>query len=68
MPENRVKLQVSRNFQTNEYLVLVSFYKGGAYRIHHDATYFTDDKQDAMDTRDAMEKEYTTKGYSVLLK
>ena len=64
----RVCLRLSRDYQTNEYLVIVSIYKGGAFRRHEPATYYTDDRQDAIDTRNAMEKEYLTKGYQVTLK
>lgn len=65
--QNKIRLRLSKNPQTREYLVLVEIYRGGAYRRYEPATYFTDDKEDAIGTRNLMQQEYVQKGYDVTL-
>ena len=63
----KVKLRLVKDPQFNEYQVLVYFYTGGAFRLHDAATYFTDDRQDAIDTRADMMQRYEADGYTVRL-
>jgi len=57
-PENTVRLTIARKVETNEWLVKV--YVNGKYS--EDKTYYTDDKQDAIDTAKAMMGDFQKKG------
>lgn len=60
-----IQLRLTREAHTGEYLVQVYEYKGGAFRLYEPATYFTDDKEDAFATRDAMQERYESLGHTV---
>ena len=60
--QNSVRLTISRKVETNEWLVKV--YVNGKYS--EDKTYYTDDKQDAIDTAKAMMGDFQKKGLTLV--
>ena len=60
--ENTVKISVVRKVETDEWVAKV--YINGKY--NEDATYYTDDKEDAITTKDHMLKSYEEKGYKIV--
>jgi len=61
MNKGIVRLTIKFNRNLNEYSV--NPYING--KRNEDQTYYTDDKQDAQDTKLAMEKEYLAKGFII---
>jgi hypothetical protein len=61
-----VKLRLVRKSETAEWLVKVWVWVGGKWLYSELATYYTDDKGDAVATLSTMARQYSAQGYSLL--
>ncbi len=60
-----VRLRLQRKWSTLEWVVTVYFLRGGVYRRSEPDCYYTDCKEDAIETQEQMAKRFTRNGYIV---